>query len=170
MIIFGVLSSTRHARFKSHSLWHLRPNLNLACFMLVPSYIKELIDVIYCGSDVSGCLTVFLVQSGVPKLLISQAGRLLPNPASHLCKRNHSPPFLNTLFFFFFRFAPLFFLSMFTSPEDVKLRTCNDNTWPYDDFRNLIIFVLFNSGRPTLWQQRWQRAHSWSLWDLLDGP
>lgn len=42
MIIWSVLLSTRHARFKSHEIWHLQPNLNL----VVPSYIKELIDVL----------------------------------------------------------------------------------------------------------------------------
>lgn len=46
MIILSILSSTRHARFKSHDIWHLQPNLNLVGFMVVPSYIKELIDVL----------------------------------------------------------------------------------------------------------------------------
>lgn len=35
-----------------------------------------------------------------------------------------------------------------------------------------IILVLrsFDSGQPAQRQQRWRRAHSWSLWDWLDGP
>lgn len=46
MIILSVLSSTRHARFKSRDIWRLKPNLNLAGVMVVPSYIKEVIDVL----------------------------------------------------------------------------------------------------------------------------
>lgn len=35
-----------------------------------------------------------------------------------------------------------------------------------------IAFFLrsFDSGQPAQRQQRWRRAHSWSLWDWLDGP
>lgn len=33
-----------------------------------------------------------------------------------------------------------------------------------------IILRSFDSGQPAQRQQRWRRAHSWSLWDWLDGP
>lgn len=33
-----------------------------------------------------------------------------------------------------------------------------------------LVLRSFDSGQPAQRQQRWRRAHSWSLWDWLDGP